>query len=73
MDKQKLAKSIMKQVGGKENIRQSWHCITRLRFNVVNSTDVNIDKIKQLDGVLGAQFKSGQFQVIIIRSVLRNR
>lgn len=65
MDKQKLAKSIIKQIGGKENIRQSWHCITRLRFNVVNSADVNIDKIKQLDGVLGAQFKSGQFQVII--------
>jgi len=70
VDKQKLAELIIKEVGGKENIQQSWHCITRLRFNVVNNEKVNLDKIKSLDGVLGAQFKSGQFQVIIGKDVI---
>lgn len=65
MDKQKLAAKIIKEMGGKENIVQSWHCITRLRFNVTSNDEVNIENIKALDGVLGAQFKSGQFQVII--------
>ncbi|NBJ70316.1 MULTISPECIES: beta-glucoside-specific PTS transporter subunit IIABC [Clostridia] len=65
MNKQKLAEKIVKEMGGKENILQSWHCITRLRFNVISNDKVNIDKIRALDGVLGAQFKSGQFQVII--------
>lgn len=65
MDKQNLAKTIVNEIGGEENIQQSWHCITRLRFNVADNDKVNIDKIKELDGVLGAQFKSGQFQVII--------
>jgi len=65
VDRQKLAEQIIKQIGGKENIQQSWHCITRLRFNVANKDKVNMDKINFLDGVLGAQFKSGQFQVII--------
>ncbi|AUJ25251.1 beta-glucoside-specific PTS transporter subunit IIABC [Virgibacillus dokdonensis] len=65
MDKQKLAAKIIKEMGGKENIIQNWHCITRLRFNVTSNNEVNIDNIKALDGVLGAQFQSGQFQVII--------
>lgn len=65
MDKKKVADQIISEMGGSKNIQQSWHCITRLRFNVVDKKNVNVDKIKALDGVLGAQFKSGQFQVII--------
>ncbi|MEH7478839.1 beta-glucoside-specific PTS transporter subunit IIABC, partial [Bacillus altitudinis] len=47
------------------NISQSWHCITRLRFNLNDESQVKVDELKTLDGVLGAQFQSGQFQVII--------
>ncbi|MGX4687102.1 beta-glucoside-specific PTS transporter subunit IIABC [Vagococcus sp. JNUCC 83] len=65
MDNRQLAENIIKEMGGKENITQNWHCITRLRFNVADSKKINIEVIKQLDGVMGAQFQSGQFQVII--------
>ncbi|MBS4210492.1 beta-glucoside-specific PTS transporter subunit IIABC [Bacillus sp. FJAT-50079] len=65
MGNKKLAEAIIKEMGGNGNIHQSWHCITRLRFNVENKDKINIDKIKLLEGVLGAQYKSGQFQVII--------
>lgn len=36
MDYSALAKDIVTYLGGKENIGQYWHCITRLRFNVVD-------------------------------------
>lgn len=65
MDQKKLAQQIVEDMGGKENITQNWHCITRLRFNVKDSKKIKIEAIKQLDGVMGAQFQSGQFQVII--------
>jgi len=65
MSRRKLAEEIIKEIGGSGNIRQNWHCITRLRFNIVDEGKVNLDKIKSLDGVLGAQFSGGQFQVII--------
>lgn len=65
MNNRQLAEKIVDQIGGSENITQSWHCITRLRFNVADVKKVNVENIKQLDGVIGAQFQSGQFQVII--------
>jgi len=65
LEKKVLAKDIVEQLGGPENITESWHCITRLRFNLINENLVDLDKISQLDGVLGAQFQSGQYQIII--------
>jgi len=65
MDKKELAEKIVQELGGKENILQSWHCITRLRFNVADEEKVNLDRLKALGSVMGAQYQNGQFQVII--------
>lgn len=65
MKNKELAELIIDKIGGAENISQSWHCITRLRFNVVDAKKVKLEEIKELDGVMGAQFQGGQFQVII--------
>lgn len=65
MDKKELAKQIVENLGGPANINQSWHCITRLRFNVKSKGKVDLDALKNLSGVMGAQFQSGQYQVII--------
>ncbi|WP_345807641.1 beta-glucoside-specific PTS transporter subunit IIABC [Bacillus pumilus] len=65
MENKELAQEIVNLIGGTENISQSWHCITRLRFNLNDESQVKVDELKPLDGVLGAQFQSGQFQVII--------
>ncbi|MCY7670166.1 beta-glucoside-specific PTS transporter subunit IIABC [Bacillus altitudinis] len=65
MENKESAGKIVKLIGGTENISQSWHCITRLRFNLNDESQVKVDELKTLDGVLGAQFQSGQFQVII--------
>ncbi|MFS3913567.1 beta-glucoside-specific PTS transporter subunit IIABC [Bacillus australimaris] len=65
MENKELAQEIIKLIGGTDNISQSWHCITRLRFNINDEKQVKVDELKTVDGVLGAQFQSGQFQVII--------
>lgn len=65
MGNKELAQEIIKLMGGTGNISQSWHCITRLRFNINDEKQVKVDELKTVDGVLGAQFQSGQFQVII--------
>lgn len=65
MNKKELAQAIIEELGGVANINQSWHCITRLRFNFKNKESINLEGIRNLEGVLGAQFQSGQFQIII--------
>lgn len=65
MDNKQLAKNIVDYIGGADNITQNWHCITRLRFNVKDAKKVNIEEIRNLNGVMGAQFQGAQFQVII--------
>ncbi|WP_050614761.1 PTS transporter subunit EIIC [Bacillus testis] len=50
---QKLAGDILDQVGGKENIRQINHCMTRLRLSLRDSSKANLPEIKKLDGVMG--------------------
>ncbi|WP_342556075.1 beta-glucoside-specific PTS transporter subunit IIABC [Paenibacillus sp. FSL R7-0652] len=65
MDHRELSKEIIRLTGGRENITQAWHCITRLRFNVCEEKKVHLEQIRALDGVLGAQFQNDQFQVVI--------
>ncbi len=57
--------TLIHAVGGRENINKVWHCMTRLRFDLVDDAKINQQTIVQLPGVLGAQLQSEQFQVII--------
>ncbi|MGB8272299.1 MAG: PTS transporter subunit EIIC, partial [Priestia megaterium] len=59
------AKQVVDKIGGAQNVNQSWHCVTRLRFNLHNKNKVQVEEIKQIKGVMGAQFSGDQFQVII--------
>lgn len=65
MDMKKLAAEIVQRVGGKENIKNVTHCVTRLRFVVKDEKKVNVDGIKKLNGVLDLILSSGQYQVVI--------
>ncbi|MCZ2492063.1 beta-glucoside-specific PTS transporter subunit IIABC [Dellaglioa carnosa] len=64
-----IADEVIKKVGGKKNVENAWHCVTRLRFNVNEKDEVKVDEIKKIKGVMGAQFSGDQFQVIIGNSV----
>ncbi|MCJ7841645.1 beta-glucoside-specific PTS transporter subunit IIABC [Lederbergia sp. NSJ-179] len=69
MSNSSLAQSIIDKIGGKENVNRAWHCVTRLRFNLVDEDKVDIESIKKSPEVFGAQFQNGQFQIIIGNNV----
>ena len=52
-------------VGGKENVASVTHCLTRLRFALVDPKAANVDAIEELPFVKGCFNNAGQFQVII--------
>lgn len=60
-----LAKEIIKQIGGKENVNGLTHCITRLRFKLKEEAKANDDVIKNMDGVVTVMKSGGQYQVVI--------
>lgn len=63
------AQQVIDNIGGKGNVNNAWHCVTRLRFNLNDKNQANIDAIKKIPGVMGAQFSGDQFQVIIGNTV----
>jgi len=58
MGKNDVIQSIIKLVGGSENINKAWHCMTRLRFDLIDESKVQTEAIKSLPGILGAQHQS---------------
>ena len=60
-----LAKEIIKNVGGKENINSLTHCITRLRFKLKDESKANDEVLKNMSGVVTVMKSGGQYQVVI--------
>lgn len=65
MNTERLAEQILREVGGKDNIKEMFHCVTRLRFYLKDRSCIDAERIKALDGVLGVQFQTEQLQIII--------
>lgn len=61
----KDATSLLEYVGGKDNIRAVTHCVTRMRFVLVDEKKADIKKIEALPSTKGTFTQAGQFQVII--------
>lgn len=66
---EELAEQVVALVGGKNNISFLTHCVTRLRFNLKDRALADLDGIKNIPGVLGAQWSGDQLQVIIGQAV----
>lgn len=62
---QELAKEIVKNVGGKDNVISLVHCITRLRFKLRDESKANDEVLKNMDGVVTVMKSGGQYQVVI--------
>lgn len=63
------AKELLRLVGGRENIAAVSHCMTRMRFALVDPAKANIVAIEAMKVVKGSFTQSGQFQVIIGNTV----
>ncbi|WP_312093066.1 PTS system trehalose-specific EIIBC component [Niallia sp.] len=64
VDRQQVS-DIIEAIGGKENISAATHCVTRLRFALVDEGKVNKEKLESIDLVKGSFSTNGQFQVVI--------
>ena len=60
-----LAKTIIQNVGGKDNVTSVVHCATRLRFKLKDEKKANDDVLKDTDGVVTVVKAGGQYQVVI--------
>ncbi len=62
---EELAREIVKNVGGKENVSSLTHCITRLRFKLKDEGRARDDVLKKMEGVVTVMKSGGQYQVVI--------
>ena len=65
MNNDELAASIIEAVGGAGNVKEVFHCVTRLRFYLYDRSKADIDGLKKIPGVLGVANQTEQLQVII--------
>lgn len=65
MDYQAIAKEILKDVGGKDNIVDVTHCYTRLRFVFKDTKQANKEALLQTEGVISVVESGGQYQVVL--------
>lgn len=62
---EKVAKEILKNIGGKDNIKSMEHCATRLRLILKDKELINEKAIENIDGVKGQFFAAAQYQIIL--------
>lgn len=60
-----LARIIVQNVGGKDNILSLEHCFTRLRFRLKDDAKANQEILKSTDGIVNIIISGGQFQIVI--------
>ncbi|MCR4746043.1 MAG: beta-glucoside-specific PTS transporter subunit IIABC [Lachnospiraceae bacterium] len=60
-----LARIIIQNVGGKDNIQSITHCVTRLRFKLADESKANTDILKGTDGIVTVIQSGGQYMVVI--------
>lgn len=68
-DNRQIAENVLNAVGGKDNVVNVAHCMTRLRFNLKDQSLPDDDQVKKIDGVLGVARSGGQYQIIIGQNV----
>lgn len=64
-DFNQLAKSVVENVGGVDNIVSLTHCVTRLRFKLKDESLANDDVVAKVPGVIKVLRSGGQYQVVI--------
>ena len=64
-DYRKTAEEVLQYIGGKDNIEQAAHCVTRLRIALKDESKIDNDKLQSVSLVKGAFHNAGIFQIVI--------
>jgi PTS system beta-glucosides-specific IIC component len=60
------AEEILDVVGGADNVVSLTHCATRLRFQLVDASNIDVAAVESIKGVMGAVPQAGErFQIIM--------
>lgn len=65
MKYEQLCNTIIEGVGGKSNVKDVSHCITRLRFTLKDEAKANTEELKAVKGVIDVIQAGGQYQVVV--------
>ena len=68
-DYRKTAEDILSMVGGKENVTECVHCMTRLRVKVKDKSLIDEEGITGMDEVPGALWAGDQYQIVLGNTV----
>lgn len=60
-----LAQDIIKNIGGKQNVKDVYHCQTRLRFKLAEEEKADKAALEAMDGVAKVIINAGVYQVVI--------
>lgn len=66
---EKDSQELLLHIGGKENIKAVTHCVTRMRFVLIDDSKADVEAIEKIREVKGTFTQAGQFQVIIGNAV----
>lgn len=61
----KMCSEILEAIGGSKNVKNVFHCVTRLRIVPVNRDIVDMDKLNSVSGLLKVIESSGQLQCVV--------
>ena len=64
MDKRRAAETILKLVGGADNVEEVTHCFTRLRFVLKDESIPRDEEVSRAEGVISVVRAGGQYQVV---------
>jgi PTS system beta-glucosides-specific IIC component len=65
MDQKDISNLIIKHVGGSDNIKDLYHCMTRLRFKLNDKSKLDVEELKKVPGVINTVQAGDEFQLII--------
>ena len=64
-DNKKIAEQVLAAVGGAANLKDTTHCMTRLRLYLKDDSIPKDDEVKKISGVLGVVRGGQQYQIVI--------
>ncbi|MGV3278675.1 PTS transporter subunit EIIC [Rickettsiales bacterium LUAb2] len=64
MNNIQIAKQLINNLGGIDNIQKLENCMTRVRVSLIDKSQIKLDNIKKIDKVLGVVEVSDQYQIV---------
>ena len=63
MDYKRIAKEVLTLIGGRDNVYGNATCMTRLRVTLKDSSKVDLENLKKVEGVMGV-VESDTLQIV---------